>query len=405
MLAAPRPAEACQPDPCELSNTWNHFSIASEEIAADGVVRIDAGRGNGEATVEEALAFVDLQVTDSEGDAVDGTIEYVDAMRAYLWRPAAPLTAGQTYDATLLVDNEALSLALDDKPVAQMQCSANIEAATSLDVDLPALPALLAPAIDSSFEHEVEDVLSLSSMVCCDGAFPSAQVLDCFGEAEPQWDQGHCAAGTGYGWANGSQVITGEPLHPAVQSDLALRMVQTDGNQVRYGSPGSLGLTLRNNEAFCARLEVMSLASGQVVEGPEHCYGDDLVDQLGSHPIDPTDALASCAAQPYTCEIALEAWDPKACEPWGDPAAEDESGGEDSGGNNTGGTSGGVDTSDDDDGPTGAGGSSDTASQDGELDGRGCSCTSGRSNSGPAALWLLVLGLAWRRNRAPRPAG
>ncbi len=399
VAGAPTRAEACQPDPCTQSNTWSQFEVVSTELATDGVLRIAAQRNYGDAPVQDALAYAELLVVDPQGNAVAGALEYVAAVQSYVWRSAAPLSPGVTYDATLSVDNEALALALDEEWIAEKGCAENIDAALSFDVGLDPLPALLAPEPESSFEHDVDSVLSLSSMVCCDGAYPYEEIGDCSADPEPTWTRGHCAAGSAFGWVDATQSIEAANLDPAVRDDLALRLVQTDGNQIRHGQPGSLSLSMRNPEPFCAQLEVTSLATGDSILGPEHCYGAELADTLGVHAIDPTPELAVCSGQPYTCEPTVDAWDPKSCEAWGDPPGEDESGDDVSDHGPTDGDSGGT-TGDGGDDTVGVGtfgdeGGSGSAGQDGVND-RGCACRSGRSDSSPAALWLLVLGAAWR---------
>ena len=401
---APRPAAACQPDPCASSNRFTSVELVGSIVAIDGVVRLSTRRQSNEAPMEDTLPFIDVQVTGPDGLPRAGTLEYQPLPQTIVWRPAEPFDALTIYDVAVTVDNDALALALDQEGIVEdSNCGENIAFAAELLTSETALPVLdpSAPASESS--HELELVDSLSWMVCCDGAYPDSSVLSCIDSpTDVSWSEGHCATTRAYGQVRALQSFSDKdvPLH--VANDLVLRLMQSDGSRSRFGTPGQLSVWLEDDEPFCASLRVHSLATGDSWAGPQHCYGDEWIDVLGYHQTDPSEQLAVCMGQPYTCENleSLEQWDPEACMPWGDPPGSDETGGDGSGGGD--GTDGGGGTGDegeeDGDGDGDGTDGGDTAPQDGDGHGDlGCGCRT-QSDGWTPGPWLLMVGLwGWRR--------
>lgn len=404
IVTTPRPAEACQPDPCEQSNRWEIFELASPIIAPDGVLRFSAVKNNGDAPVEEALAFVQLTVIDAGGLVVDGAFEHDPDYRSYAWRPVSPLTPGETHQVELVVDNDALAAFLDEEWLAEETwCGENILEVTSFDTSASDLPPLLVPEPELASGHQVLPQPSLNGLVCCDGAMPFEE-FTCLDFGNVVWTEGTCSATRGYGTVSAQASFPEEALAPEQIANLAIRMVQTTGNQVRRAQPGATGISLSDDEPFCARMEVLDLAHSEIWEGPEHCVGDDLIDQLGTHDIDPSPGLAACVGQPYVCESDSMRWDPETCVPWGDPPGEDESG--DGGSEGDGGTGGGDDADADDGLGSGGEDGDDTVGQDDDgVSGRGCACRADSGGGMPSAPWLLVVGLGWRAARRRRRPG
>ncbi len=384
---APAPADACQPDPCLESNRWTQFEVVSEVVAPDGVLRIQAARNPGTRSLADSLFFAELQVRDADANLIDGSFEYIDELRALVWRPASPLDPSATYSANLRVDNDALAESLDEGWVVEESwCGENIETALSFQTSEDALGPLVIPNHDVSTEHRVEDVRELDTLVCCDGAYPYRELWDCFEGEEILWDGGHCASTVGRGFVRATLTLPEEELAPEVRNNLALRVVDA-GGQVRGANPLSLSVSYEDDQPFCAQLEVYDLAYGDSWVSPMHCVGDDLADQLGEHAISPADGLAACQDEPYTCEFEEERWDQAACEPWIDP---DPSGDDDD------------DDDDDDDidvDPIDLPGDpldDPGLDQDDDITDRGCACRAQSDRSSPFALWLLLAGLAWR---------
>ena len=68
-------------------------------------------------------------------------------------------------------------------------------------------------------------------------------------------------------------------------------------------------------------LEALSLASGEVVDRDEQCFGGDVADELGFQTVDLEEDLAQCESAPYVSETmekenGLLAWNPDDCMPW-----------------------------------------------------------------------------------------
>lgn len=409
LTTASRPADACQPDPCYESNRFTYFEVSSTIVAPDGVLRIDA-RQNGypSAPEEDALAFAQLLVTDEAGMPAEGALEYQPEVRAFVWRPAVPLTPNSSYNIYVAVDNDLLAQALDSEWIAgESWCGEDIENQATIHVSGSTLPELAIPDPDFESSHHVEPVERLSTLVCCDGAYPIEDFPTCVDDnIEIRWQTGHCTPREGHGTVRAIESFEDDVFPVHIAGDLALTLRQTDGIRIGRSAPGQLAASIEDDEPFCARLEVVSLTTGEQWTGPEHCYGNDLVDQLDNHEIDPSEGLAVCQTQAYVCEIDLNTWDPDNCEPWGDPPGEDDTG-----------TSSSSNGDPDDGGPDGDGGSGDgdgdggngtggvdTTPQDGDdglIGPGGCACRARADDSTPTGLWLLVAGLAWLRRRRP----
>ena len=408
-VMTPRPAEACSPDPCQESNRWVGFDLSGTTIAPDGVLRFSAERLPGAATIEDALGYVEVTVSDELGGPIEGALEYHEDYRAYAWRPVAPLTPGSAYQVSIAVDNDALALALDEEWVAMDSfCGENLASATMIETTLDSLEALSLPEPSMTETHSSFDTIELDTLVCCDGAYPEHQDQGC-GWYDVTWSEGHCAAAMAWGNLRVEAAIAPDAVAPEVLANTVVRLVQTDGAMENVGPTGSLTVSLLDSNPFCVQLEGYDLAHGTTWVGPEHCFGDALVDQLGEYEIDPTDELAACAEQSYTCETVGETWDatwdPEQCTPWG----QEPPGGSSEGGVSTdGGTSPG-DTGVDDGTPADGSGGDDEgtlggdAGQDDDVSGRGCSCQQSGGAGGLGGLWLLVAGAALRGRRR-RPA-
>ncbi|MEM9457896.1 MAG: MYXO-CTERM sorting domain-containing protein [Myxococcota bacterium] len=405
LTAAPRPADACPPDPCYESNRFTHFEVVSTIVAPDGVLRIDA-RQNGypSASPQEALAFVQVFVI-GDGMLAEGALEYQPETRAFVWRPATPLTPNGTYGIVVVVDNDELAQSLDEEWIVEESwCGEDIENEATVHVSGSMLPELAIPDPDFESSHHVEPIERLSTLVCCDGAYPTELATSCIDDPiEISWGTGHCASRQGRGTVRAVESFKDDVFPVHVAGDLALTLRQTDGSWIGRSAPGQLAASIEHNEPFCARLEVVSLATGEQRTGPEHCYGDDLVDQLSFHDIDPSEGLAACQTQAYICEIEQNTWDPDNCEPWTAPPGEDDTG-------TAGSTNGDPDGNDDPNDPAGtsngdnATGGVDTTPQDGDdglIDPAGCACRTRGDDSTPTGSWLLVAGLWWLRRRRP----
>ncbi|MEM7158621.1 MAG: hypothetical protein AAF799_37620 [Myxococcota bacterium] len=396
---APRPAEACSPDPCQDSNRWVGFDLSGTIIAPDGVLRFSAERLPGPATTEDALAYVEVTVTDEMGATIDGALEYHDDYRAYAWRPAESLTPSSAYGVSINVDNDALAEALDEKWIAMESfCGENFATVGMIETASEPLEALSLPDPLLHDTHHVVEIVDLDTLACCNGAYPLQEDQGC-GWYEVSWADGHCSSTM----ASGTLEVEGRIsfVEPEVLANTVVRLVQTDGDRHSASPAGSLAASFRHDSPLCVQLEGYDLAHGTTWLSKEECFGEGIADQLGVHETDPTDELwDSCTEQPYTCESVDGAWDPKQCMPFGPPfpAGSDEELLTDDGtvpgetglgtGSQADGSGTGVGTGD------GGGGG-----QDDDVSGRGCSCQQSGHTGGLAGLWLLVAGAALRRRR------
>ncbi len=413
-LTGPTTPVASLPDPCDSSSRYTGVGIIGTVIATDGVVRLHATRRvSAPADVEETLPFIIVNFTDATVMPVEGALEYQADLDTIVWRPAAPLDPLADYNVDVYIDNDALSLALDHEGIAgDDSCGDNLHTNADLLTAEGTLAPLAPPDPMVESSHQVTPREHLGAMVCCDGAYPVLFTNGFDFEPEVQWDEGHCATTEAHGEVRATESFsdTDFPLH--VINDLVLRLTQADGYPVGYANPGQLSAWIEDDEPLCAAMEAFSLATGDSWTGPEHCYGDDLVDQLGVHEIDPSESLAVCSGQPYTCAIEDGAWVPDDCTPWEPPSGADSGGSDDGADGGSGGPDGGDGAGDGADGGSGGpDGGDDTAGQDdgGGLNDLGCGCRT--QSDAPASLWFLMAGLfGWRRRRmnsavAPRRCG
>jgi MYXO-CTERM domain-containing protein len=383
LALAPRPAQACDPDPCYDSDKWQQLDVVSEVVASDGVIFLDARRGDNAdgLTDEEALAYLAVEVT-QDGQPITGAVEVQDGWRGLVWRPDAPLTPGAALAITLTVDNDAIAddgcepFGLELGPFAA-------------EVGPDPLQSLDLAVATADAELSIREDETLDAYVCCDGAYPE---IDTSCGDTIWWEEGHCEAITGVGWMRTTWTLNLADLPVELAGNLAWRVeTETDTYLVW---PGESQRTLSFDAPTCARAVVHNPATGETLELDEICLGDELAEDLGPQALDPSAGLAMCADEPYVCEHDGNAWDPAACEPY--------TGGDGDGDGDPTGDGDGDPTGDGDGDPTGDGDGGETgadAGLDGAEAGAGCSCSTGSSPAGPAALGLLVLlGLVRRRS-------
>ena len=413
VLAGPRVADACQPDPCWGADQFRTFGSTQATVATDGVVAFEYERGIGMLEEAQALEYIDVLVSDDVGNVIPGALEAWATSGIALWRPSAPLPPDTALEVTVTVDNTSIAAATAPRLVG---CNPDLAFDLPIVTGSTALPEIvtdgITPISEVVFAPNLND---LSGLVCCDGAYPSVPGLgDCGGGGGAQWLEGHCTATSGEARLDAGFEFA-ELLALDMDDDLLAIMVADAGWTVR-SAIDEPSVTTWDTEPFCARLDVWSLARGTRVQTDEVCFGEDVADQLGPTGIDPSAELeAQCVGEPYTCEVQEgfgSSWNSRDCEPWTDSAG-DSTGGDESGdaGDADGGTEGGsanetgtaqtdAGTADDGDDTTPStasdGESSGSGGQDGATD-RGCACSSD-PQSDVSALGLLVL-LALRRRR------
>lgn len=382
-VAAPGEAEACSPDICFESNRFTGFELASTRITPEGVLVFRLSRYEYSLTLEEALAYVEVQVLDSQGLPVAGSLEILDGSTV-LWRPAAPLQADTEHEVSLRVDNETLGLENDPEWVNQEgQCGEDIELLTSF-VSTSGSFSALEPTVDDSRELIYSPVQTLDTVVCCDGAMPSEENW-CGDWTEIYWSEGFCTADTQLGRFTATFDVALDTADGELDN-LMLRL--HTGAETRTMPPGTLSISRSDDAPFCSVVEVVNVATGSSVSVDERCVGDDLADQLGPQLAEIAEVLAQeCAGEPYVCEIDVDRWDPEQCTAWTEPEGEDEGGSE------------GGDGSDGGDDGSGSDGGGDGGLGDDGIADRGCGCRADADGSPAGLAWGLLGLVLWRRRR------
>ncbi|MEM7156725.1 MAG: MYXO-CTERM sorting domain-containing protein [Myxococcota bacterium] len=396
-LVASVPATAwastqCRPtfDQCSCSNGLEEFEPAVSTLAPDGVIRFHAVQYGGSAGLEPVLPFVDVRVF-ANSSAVDGALEYDEALDIVVWRPNAPLAPGTEHSVSIGIDNDAISDAVDPEGV---HCIGDSQAARSVTTTLEPLPELAFEDPVMSEESSVAEAHDLDTVVCCDDAYPSLD--DC---GELRWFEGECSSVVNRGTLHVHGELPPIELESHVEADIVVRMVRTDGEEFDNAPRGETTADLWAHEPMCARMEVVSLARGVLWEGPEQCFGEGMADVLGDHPIENPGGLFGCEGQPYVCEHDGDRWDSERCDPWGDPVPGADESGDDtrgSGSADEGLTGHGFDSS--------AGGAEDTgvgpnATGDGASEGCACNSDPSERRSSPWLMALALLGVAGLRRR------
>lgn len=320
-------------------------------IAADGVLAFSIMYGRADTAIEHLT----VSVRNAGGEEVAGTLELNADFSLILWRPTAPWVPGE-YTAISRVDTLAWSTAVRGTPSGDCL---PYDHGFEFVVEADPLPAPAAPAVLVETEYDLWRDDSLEALVCCDGAMPyltpgpgscpSDMLTYSEGACTPMRERGVLIV----------RYTLDAALPAAVAGNFTWRLRSPDGD--------GIGNVLSSPR--CLRLEILDIARGEVFID-ERCHGDDVADQLGAVPIDPSPELTSCAGPTYVCEVhkGSDRWDETRCVTWPDgaPFEVPEPGAME---------------------PDSAG---ETATED------GCGCTTGHA---PAALLVLALPLLARRRR------
>jgi MYXO-CTERM domain-containing protein len=344
-------------DPCDAFSGWVDLAVVSTgKIPIDGVLVLQGAFQNDAPGPES----VTLSVTTGD-EPLAGTIEATEVPGTLIWRPDSAWVAGATYlisgTATNAdADGECLPLAL---PLAGQ-------------VTIDAAPASeLSPVIVDGMEIEqFSPDIDLATLVCCEGAMPSVNPGDCSSNGSINYDPAQCTPSHGTGYFDLTLTGAPVPMGPVAQQ-VAFRLNAPDQPPQKSLVP-MFGLSFLT-APICVSIDLIELASKEVVAGPEKCFGEGLVAKLGPQSIDASEVLG-CALQ--TCEPNgnSDGWDPDSCEPY-DPSDPPTTGPDaDSGDNDV----------------TGG----DDAGENGE---KACACNSSPSPGAGLLLVLGALGLTRRR--------
>lgn len=303
LLLAPE-ARACEPDLCPGVVAALELAPASDAaIPTDGVLVMKAGT-IGELTPAALAGRTSLTVT-QEGAPVAGALAPGPFAGLLIWRPDAPLVAGASYQVSGDLMNPDPS---DGCSEATIPFAFAVQAAAGPT-------AALAPVELTSAETYFDDpVLTLTTIVCCNDAYPGDQQM-CGVSYGATWSKGACAATQTRGHLRVQ--LTGKPGADPASAGQWARVLRQDGEVV---AGGLATVFTREAEApTCFAIDQVSLATGEVAAGQEHCVGEDVA--LGVRPLDPAAALGDqCFSDLYTCEIDDDRWDPLRCKSWGPDA-------------------------------------------------------------------------------------
>lgn len=348
-------------DPCDAFSGWVDLAVVSSgKIPIDGVLVLQGAIQNAAPGPEE----VALTVT-TDGMPLAGKVEATDLPGTLIWRPDGPWVAGATYQITGTATN----------PDADGDClSLELPLAGEVTIDAAPAPELTPVNVEGTETEHFAPTVDLATLVCCEGAMPTANPGDCNSDGAINYDPGECTPTQGQGYFDLALTATPLPSGPVAQQ-LAFRLKSVD-------SPGQDSLSPMFNLPFltfpiCVSIDLVDLASSEVVAGPEKCFGEDLAAKLGPQSIDPAEVL-DCKLQNCEPNSNSDGWDPDKCEPYdpGDPPT----------------------TGLDDTGATDATGGDDAGENDGE---KACACNSSPSPGAGLVLVLAGLGLS-RRRRVPR---
>lgn len=298
-LAPWRPAAACTPDPCAETIAFVGLEPASDsEVPTDGVLVL---RANWFGTFEPQALREGLTLAVRLDDApVAGALESTNITGVLVWRPAAPLAAAATYQVRATFDNPG------DVPSACAAAEVEVEF-EFLTARGPALP-LSAPRLSGGESLIEAPRVDLDSIVCCDGAYPRAQVF-CGIDHGLVWSEGQCTSRVSTASVR-LDMHARNDLDDATTGQLVYTLVTDD-------KPGAPTLGTRFGRAIdrptCFRVEQRSLATGDATLSDQVCFGEMWADELGEKPQVP--ALDGCLGELYTCEVDGDAWDPEACTP------------------------------------------------------------------------------------------
>lgn len=348
-------------DPCSEYEGWTELVLESSgAIPVDGVLVLQ-GTYQGGAQSLEGLA---LTVT-TDGMELPGVFETTLQQGLLVWRPSVPWTAGATYQ----ISGGASNADADGSCVPAT-------VPVSGEVTIAAEPGAALKAVEVTGMVSVTQIatVDLHKFACCEGAGPTLIGGGCYGNDAVQFDPNLCIPLEEIGFLELS--LTGTPAAgPPVDQQVVYNHV-ADGVIVSQGASPNFAFG-GAQQPVCVQVDAFDLGSEQKVDGVPACFGEDVVDVLGPHSVDPTGKLG---CELFVCEINEfgDGWDPTMCAPLGGD------GGPTSG--PTSGPTGGEDAS---------GSSGDPGGQDGD---KGCGCDA--TGAGPPGLAMVVVfALPGRRRR------
>lgn len=278
-----------------------HLRLARQEIGRDQVLVVEVLDYHEEDVSDGWWETVHLEVLDSQGIEIEGSLEHQDGFGPAAWRPSTPWQPG-TFNVLIVAD-------LANTPVPAQSCS-QIQDSTQVRV-VDELRHTVAPwelVIDERFEKT--PVFSLSTIVCCDGAMPQTPSQPGAPCGPPPIEiDGYCTELLELG-----SVAVETQLRQDGAGDrfFAIREISVPVKPAGAGTAMEVVLT----EPSCLVFEVLDLVTGRSDQFAS-CHGEGREDELGQLDLFPIDAVnENCSSLAYTCESNNEGWREDACEPW-----------------------------------------------------------------------------------------
>lgn len=349
---------------CQALDFWFDLTPTNAAlIPADGVLVL-RGRHHGGAD-EPWLDKIEIEVT-RDGVAVAGALETTAQQGVLVWRPAAPWEPGAAYSMKGSLTNPPID------PSCFLGGSEEVLFAAELQI-AAMNGAALGPTHYTAMSHfDAAPEVALATVACCAGVLPEYYDASGCGDFGVFWEDGACAPTVSHGTL--TVQFTGEPAAKGPAGNQLVYRLKVDDEV--YASDDLPSFVAVTEAPFCAVIEAEDLAGGKITTSEEQCFGQDIADQLGVFPLDPSDAF-DCELQ--QCAVLGDTWDANKCMPFVPATAPTSS-----------------DTmTDASDGSGGSESSSTGAAQDGDA--QGCACDA--RSTGDAGLLALVglLGLARRR--------
>lgn len=407
MAWVPGTAKACPAIPCGGSGHISEIAPMHTVVARDGalVFRI---RRNATAASEISSSHLEITVHNGEGEPLDGQLEPDEGRPAsnsresvFVWRPLSMFVGQDVLDVHAAVDNTDL---------APAECGESFEETFSFAVSDVSGAALPPPQVQLVQDYRVAPTPAfLSNLVCCDGAYPTADIEECL---QPPVDvelrpNEKCVPLIGEGRATGTFTIHGTSdlaLSASLRFDLLL-----DGEVAHSTFPnesGDASLSVTLDRIAITTVRMVHLIHGTLWESEPWTIDGGHPDALGDSVPPISSRLATiCEGTPYVCGTtqhtplyggSTEQWDPDDCEPFDMGAeVEVEVGGE---------TSSALPPAPAPSTASDSGGASEDALASDEGFSQGtCACTVGQSREPIAGfmhvLVLLGLGCTGRRRR------
>ncbi|MCY1064911.1 hypothetical protein OV090_09080 [Nannocystis sp. RBIL2] len=305
----PAEATACSPGPqhgpCWYADQWAALApVNAAAIPIDGVLVLQ-GTQTGPSPEAEWLDAITFTVT-RDGQPIAGAIETTGIDDVLIWRPAAPLVPGATYQVEGALDNP------DEDPEGEACGPDLLPLVFEFHADAgPAAPLATLTTETQGIVTITPQIAELDALVCCDDAIPFLfETDDC--EIEIKWNKGACATLMGEGRLGVTMTTKGVPASTLAMTSRRLVVDGVPGATFVGADPATSSLA-----PVCLQVQVRNLASGEMVLSEPQCVGDDVVGSLGKQEVDPSAELAAlCAGSPYECNVQGDVWQPDECEPW-----------------------------------------------------------------------------------------